>query len=66
MLRNASNIVLVGTPQTEHTPLALGVVDSHAIEIFGTLSSAMHTDWYTTHGGKSQDASMACIASTIA
>ena len=39
MLRNASNIVMVGTPQTEATALALGIVDSDRIEVFGTLNT---------------------------
>ena len=46
VLHNASNIVMVGTPQTEHTPLALGIVDSDSIEVFGVLSTAMHLDFY--------------------
>ena len=37
---------MVGTPQTEHTPLALGIVDSDSIEVFGVLSTAMHLDFY--------------------
>ena len=45
-LHNASNIVMVGTPQTEHSPLALDVKDSDSIEIFGVLATAMHQDYY--------------------
>ena len=39
MLRNASNIVMVGTPQTESTALALGIAGSDTIEVFGTLNT---------------------------
>eukprot|EP00947_MAST-08B_sp_MAST-8B-sp1_P003135 g3135.t1 len=45
-LHNSSNIVMVGTPQTEHSPLALDVRDSGSIEIFGVLATAMHADYY--------------------
>ena len=38
-LLNASNIVMVGTPQTESTPMALAIVDSDMIEVFGTLNT---------------------------
>ena len=38
-LVNASNIVMVGTPQTEATALALGIADSHTVEVFGTLNT---------------------------
>lgn len=38
-LVNASNIVMVGTPQTEATALALGIADSDMVEIFGTLNT---------------------------
>jgi hypothetical protein len=50
VLHNASNIVMVGTPQTEHTPLALGIVDSDSIEVFGVLATAMHLDFYGKAG----------------
>ena len=43
MLRNASNIVMVGTPQTESTPLALGIVGSDNVEVFGTLNTRRGT-----------------------
>jgi len=43
MLRNASNIVMVGTPQTEATALALGIVDSDLVEVFGTLNTRYGT-----------------------
>jgi len=45
-VKSASNIVMIGTPQTEHTPLALSVQDSDSIEIFGVLATAMHPDFY--------------------
>ena len=38
-LENASNIVMVGTPQTEATALALGIVNSDKVEVFGTLNT---------------------------
>ena len=30
---------MVGTPQTEATALALGIVDSNTVEVFGTLNT---------------------------
>jgi hypothetical protein len=36
---NATNIVMVGTPQTEATALALGIVNSKTVEVFGTLNT---------------------------
>merc|ERR1711879_923945 len=48
-IKNASNVVMIGTPQTEHSPHALVVEDSDAVEIFGILATAMHPDYYK-HG----------------
>lgn len=47
---NASNIVLIGSPQTEHSPSALNVTDCDSIEIFGVLATAMHQDYYGRTG----------------
>ena len=38
MMQGASNFVLF-TPQTEETPVALGIVDSEMIEVFGSLNT---------------------------
>jgi len=49
-MHNASNIVLIGTPQTERSPSALNVTGCDSIEIFGVLSTAMHPDYYSNKG----------------